>query len=44
MQWIGKDKRIVLILSEDAILHRSNDNGKTFSNQMKKLQAVAGQK
>ncbi len=41
MQWIGKGKNIVLILTEDAILHRSNDNGKTFSNQMKKLQAVA---
>ena len=41
MQWIGKGKNIVLILTEDAILHRSNDDGKTFSNQMKKLQAVA---
>ncbi len=44
MQWIGKGKNIVLILTEDAILHRSNDDGKTFSNQMKKLQAVAQQK
>jgi hypothetical protein len=41
MQWIGPNKNTVLVLTEDAILHRSPDRGKTFSNQMTKLQAVA---
>jgi outer membrane biosynthesis protein TonB len=43
MQWVGKDKNVVLILTEDAILHRSPDYGKTFDDQMVKIQLVASQ-
>jgi len=43
MQWVGKDKNVVLVLTEDAILHRSPDYGKTFEDQMVKIQLVATQ-
>jgi hypothetical protein len=43
MQWVGTDKNIVLVLTEEAILHRSADFGKTFENQMVKIQLVAAE-
>lgn len=43
MQWVGDDKNMVLVLTEEAILHRSADFGKTFENQMVKIQLVAAE-
>lgn len=41
MQWVGNDKQVVLVLTEELVLHRSPDSGKTFENQMSKFSDVA---
>ena len=41
MQWIGKGKKYCINFNRRCNFTPSNDDGKTFSNQMKKLQAVA---
>ena len=41
MQWVGPQKQVVMVLTENAILSRSPDNGRTFESQMPKIQQLA---